>query len=64
MEIIFTILHIIVLYEPTWGEFDAEPDRHGHAPVVDNMQRRYVPVLFPQHEEELQHFQSFSETSA
>lgn len=36
----------------TWSELDAEPHRHGHHPVVYDMQRRHVVILFPQHEEE------------
>lgn len=36
----------------TWREFHAEPDRHGHDTVVDDMQRGHVFVLFAQHKEQ------------
>lgn len=39
---------------PAGGELHPEPHRHGHHPVMDHVQGRYVVVLLPQHEEYLQ----------
>jgi len=37
----------------TWGELNAEPDRHGHAAVMDDVQRGNLASLLAQHEENL-----------
>lgn len=35
------------------GEFNSEPDRHRHTTVMDDVKRRHVAILLPQHEENL-----------
>lgn len=35
------------------SELHAEPDGHGHAAVVDDVQRGHLARLFPQHKEHL-----------
>jgi len=36
----------------TGSKFNSEPNRHGHAAVMDNMESGNVIVLFSQHEED------------
>lgn len=36
----------------TGGKFNSEPDGHGHAPVMDDMENGNVIVLFSQHKED------------
>lgn len=36
----------------TWSELDAEPHGHGHATVVNDVQRRHLTSFFAHHEEE------------
>lgn len=36
----------------TGGEFNSEPNRHGHASVMEDMKSGNVIVLFSQHEKD------------
>lgn len=36
----------------TWRELQAEPDRHGHDAMVNDVQRGHVFILLAQHKEQ------------
>lgn len=52
---------LIAFSKHTWSELNAKPHRHGHAAVMDHMQRCYLARLLAQHEENLQSRISYCE---